>query len=170
MIQSLSTPPNVIAAYEQPGATVHPLNLVSLIWEAALFKAQKRGIDLKYYTYCPVIKVDEMEELDYKVRVRTETQELKVKNLIFATNGYGELFFSRFCLLGVLLTQNSASHHQLPISCLNSQGKLSPLELKPLQFNLIHPIRFQWDFLLMMDLNMVIKGVSAGLLLKKELH
>lgn len=89
---TMNNPVGVVAAYQIPGATLHPRNLAALIYHLAREEAQRRNIDLELITETPVtdvISLGDAEVTGYTTSLKTARGDTIVaRYVVHATNAY----------------------------------------------------------------------------------
>ncbi|PWN54203.1 FAD dependent oxidoreductase [Violaceomyces palustris] len=88
--ETLHCSPRIRAAFEIPGATVHPRKLVALIYRLALAQAKDRNIELRLFTHCPAtgISAAGITDPNHRARINTPAGEITCRYILHATNGY----------------------------------------------------------------------------------
>ncbi|KAI3481043.1 hypothetical protein L1887_56817 [Cichorium endivia] len=81
----MHNPAHIKAVYEIPGATLHPRNLVALIYARALRRATHHGITLNLVTDCPVTTISAASSSSV---LTTTKGEITASYVVHATNGY----------------------------------------------------------------------------------
>lgn len=81
----MHNPAHIKAVYEIPGATLHPRNLVALIYARALRRASHHGITLNLVTDCPVTTISAASSSSV---LTTTKGEITASYVVHATNGY----------------------------------------------------------------------------------